>query len=1266
MAGGTNVGEIQARITLEMAEFRRQMDEARRRIQDLERDSRRGADGMRDMSSALAGIGAGAALSKLVSEMRQAVDAATKLYSAFAGLNAVAKGFGVQTKDAQQAVQDLASRGFLSLTEAALAYKTALSTGLGLEQSTKLINSLADSAAYNRQSFYTMGGAIQASLDGIKNGNSVLADAVGVTKNLSVMQKEYAASIGTTVGKLTDAEKIQSAYNGFINEGAFFVGNADEAMQGFTGTQARFTQATNEASVAFGQAFTPLFQTVLETLTPTVIALADFVTENKAMTAAVAAGAVGVLGLVTVLATVPPALALIKKGIAALELSSGPIGIAVLAIGALASGIGYLTTAHAEAANATKELAKAQAELNAVLDKRLVDRTAADVDELRAKTEELTPVLEERAKLQERLNELQAAENNGTWMPEMFAETMEVSDAIGELDEKLRDLGYDGVEQATEKLGEMNAFVKAGTIAITDQEKAEAEVLATKKATLVQMSALAAQFKELNGLQTLDASQKNRLVDITEKLIEQYPELNAQQGEDGRIRADNIDTIIAQINTDKTFTEQAAEHSAQRIRNYAKEKQALADSVRSQIENLARLSNALAVVSGGKASSFADDIAARTEQARRQSSGMVGDIVTNGATALTAVVAAKANAEIDAKRNALLKEQQANADAARELEKLAASVETGTQTFNKDIIAPDPKKEPKAAAAKKEKAGKSPEELAAEARKAAYDADLKRVQFQSDFYNLTADEQIKKYEELRKKHAQFLKESVDDARTLTLQLKRLGEDSVQSRFAFAETAIDQEMKRQEDAGKSEREMADSRLYMWNNVLKRYKAGSDEYTKADEQARQARKDLASATEKETKDTYDKRADLIEKEVRRLEDSGAAEADIAAYKVAEWTKLRDQYSKDSEFYEKADEQLYQARKTLIDNTSKLAEALVKEEKSRIDTAKKADLEAIEARKEAYVAAQDEKIAAIDELLAKEQELNTDVDYGTALAEKNARIAELASAVGPEGIAEREQAIKDRDRMVLEHDRDLRKRELDSQKSALQKEKETQLTAYEKEKTDAEAQYEALAAAFDAYSGDIKTIETGIAAFRISESASANAAILTDLDTFVTQYKSKMAEVAATKAASQKERDLEEYNENKDKWTAAKSRGDAAEMARLAARNQELRDLYGVGEDNGKKLQHFSAGGIVQGAAGEAVPAIVHGGEIVLNASQQAALFDMVASPRVAAQAPAAPTYNTINVDMGTENVTLTDKVDVDMYFDEKTRAVQRLLAAKGIRE
>lgn len=1179
--GAGQVGEIRARITLEMADFRRQMAEARQRIQDLERDSRRGADGMRDFGSALAGIGAGAALNKLVGEMRQAVDAATKLYNAYQGLNAVSKGVGEQTANVQKAVADLASRGFVSLTEAALAYKTALSTGIGLEESTKLINSLADSAAYNRQSFYTMSGAIQSSLDGIKNGNSVLADAVGVTQNLSVMQKIYAESIGTTVGKLTDQQKIQAAVNGFMREGAAFVGNADQAMQSLTGSQNRFTQATNSAAVAFGQAFTPLFQTVLETLTPTIIALADFVTENKALVSAAAASSVGVLGLVTILATVPPALKLIAAGLKAVELSAGPVGWAILAIGAVGAGIGYLTTANAEATAATKALAQAQTDLNAVLNKAPIDRTVADVEELKSATEELTPVLEERARLQQRLNELNAAQDNGTWMPEMFAETMDVNDAIGELDEKLEKLGYTGVEQATAKLSEMNAFVKAGSIAITDQEKAEAAALATKKQTLKEMSAYAAEFKKLNSAQELDATQKGRLVDITEKLIEQYPELNASQGEDGRIRATNIDAIISQIDTDKRFTDQAAANVSTRIRNFGKESAAQAESIQTQIDNLTRLSNALAVASGAKASSFAADTEARAEQNRRRTSGLVGDIVTNGIITQAADNGAKA--EIDAQRDEALKQQQKYADAAREMEKLAAEVETGKQTFEKDIIAPDDKK---AAAGKTAKTGKTLAEIAAEARKTQYQAELAAIQYQSEFYNLTADKQIEKYEALKKKHSTYLKESVEDARTLNLQLKRLGEDSVQSRYDFSATTIDNELRRMEDAGASERELANQRLYLWNKVRDRYSKDSAQYRAADEQAYQARKDLLQAT--------------------------------------------------------ADEEaaLYKSRKELADKAADIVDDLVKAEKDAIKDAKDADLDAIDERKRKYLDAQNEKIAAIDELMAKEQQQYSDVDYATQLSEKNARIDELASAVGPAGIAEREQAIQERDRMVLEHDRDLRNRELEAQKTALEKERDTQEAAFDAERSRTEAQYDTLLDSFETYSNDVKTIEASVQAFRVTESANANSTILADLDAFLIQYKAKAAALSSAQQAAA----TLEYNMNKDAWTAAKASGNTAQMQLLTDRNQEIRDTYGITGDTGKLSS------LVQGA---------------VSAAQLTVPYSVAYSaPRVAAQAPSAAPQITNHIDMSMNDVEIADPSAAKAIYSERERLAARIQAS-GLR-
>ncbi|WP_313636724.1 hypothetical protein [Paenibacillus sp.] len=1250
--GATNVGEIRARITLEMAEFRRQMDEARRRITGLEEEARRGADGMKKLGSAMAALGAGAALTKLVREMQSVVAESTKLYNAFQGLNAVAKGFGIQTGDAQQAAQDLAKRGFLSLTEAVLAYKTAMSTGLGLDESTKLINSLADSAAYGRQSFYTMGGAIQASLDGIKNGNSVLADAVGVTQNLSVMQKKYAESIGTTAGRLTDAEKIQAAYYGFMREGAIFTGNADEAMQGFTGTQNRFTQATNEARVALGESFTPVVQKTLEALTPVIIGLADFVTEHKALVSGLATGTAGMLAFVTVLATVPPALALIKAGIVALGASAGPIGLAIVAIGALAGGIGALVAKKGEDARATQEMMKAQKELNTLLDKAPVDQTAADIETITAKTKELTEALNERASMEKRLSEIQAAAEQGLGNPAMMAEAMDINEALGEMDDKLRTMGFDGVEAATSKLEEMNKALKYSVDSISSQDKAEYSALATKKATLLQMSALATQFKELSGSQTLDATQKGRLVDVTEKLIEQYPELNARQETDGRIRADNIDVIIEQIAADKKFTDLAADQAAQRIRNFAKENKAQEESVKTQIKNYTLLIEAMSKVSGAKADTFAESVKQGEEKMNGKTPGVM-DLVFND------YLTNKVTEEAKKGRDLALAQQQKYSDAAREMEKLAAEVEAGAPTFSKDII---PQDAPKAAKGKKEKTGKTAAELAAEARKAAYDADMKTVQFQADFYDMTADAQIKKYDALKVKHAKFLAESIDEARTLQLQLKRLSEDSAQSRYDFSTTWIDAESKRMEDSGKSEIKIAEMKLASWTRLRNRYTKDSAEYIAADDQVRQSRKNVATATEAEARAQYNASSKWISAEERRMTDAGKSETEIAQMKIDAWTRVRDRYAKDSEYYAQADEQLYNLRKSMTKLTQDLATDLVKTQKAAIKDTKDAELKAIEARKQAALDDYDARIDAIQRLRDANKELNVDADYETQLAEKNARLAELQSAVGQPGIDERDALNKEIARMQL--DRELTDRTLADQQDALKDEKDAKTRAYEAEKTAAEAQYSVLTAAFDAYSGDIKTVEDGIAAYRVSASGGANTAILTELDGFLTQYRAKMASITQINAESKKAADLVRYNANKDAYDAAKKSGNKSEMQRLQSENQAIRDLYGIGVDTGK-LQAFKDGGIVQGAPGAAVPVIAHASEMYLNPQQQATLFDMIASPRMSPQAPASVTHITQNIDLGVDEVTLADKADIATFYDERTRALSRL-QSMGVKE
>lgn len=395
---------------------------------------------------------------------------------------------------------------------------------------------------------------------------------------------------------------------------------------------------------------------------------------------------------------------------------------------------------------------------------------------------------------------------------------------------------------------------------------------------------------------------------------------------------------------------------------------------------------------------------------------------------------------------------------------------------------------------------------------------------------------------------------------------------------------------------------------------------------------------------------------------MEEAGASELEITQMKIAAWTRVRDRHEKDSEYYERADDQLYNLRKKLVTETQKLADNLLKTEKANVDAALKADLAAIEERKKAYVDGVDERIEAINRLIAAEAEFNSDADWETQRAEKLARIDLLASAVGPDGIQEREDLIKEVERMELEHNRELRKRDLEAQKEALQDEKDTRLAGFETEKTETQRQYDALKDAFDNHADDVKFIEAAISEFRTNANAEANATILASLDTFVSEYNAKMSTLSTGVPIGSSNADLTEYNANKDAWAAAKAKGDTAEMARLTARNEELRKLYGIDKDTGK-LQQFKVGGVVQGAPGSAVPVIAHAGEMILNDAQIGNLFRMIAAGP--SETSAQPTQVVNQFDMSVNGVTLTDRADTETLYDERARVAQRL-QAQGVKK
>ena len=221
-----------------------------------------------------------------------AFEATLKLESAMRGLSSVAVNMGIASSEANDAAMALAKDGLLTVQEAAAGLKNLLATGMGMPEAIKMMEVFTDSAAFNRQGTLGLGEAIVGATQGIKNQNSIMVDNAGITKNLSIMQKEYAASIGTTIGKLTEAQKKQAIINGIMKEGALFAGDSEKVLTTLSGTMAQLAAKTFTAAASIGDVLRPAIVGAVQAYTKGIEAVEAWFVAHKAelMEDAAAAG----------------------------------------------------------------------------------------------------------------------------------------------------------------------------------------------------------------------------------------------------------------------------------------------------------------------------------------------------------------------------------------------------------------------------------------------------------------------------------------------------------------------------------------------------------------------------------------------------------------------------------------------------------------------------------------------------------------------------------------------------------------------------------------------------------------------------------------------------------------------------------------------------------------------------------------------------------------------------------------------------------------
>lgn len=350
-------------------------------LKELEAEERAAAQAQSDVGNAqvraqqtaMTLVGAVFALKAIYSTLSGVLDACTAAYtrneSAMTGLQSIANGTGQSMTALKSEINELIADGLMPMESATLGLKNLLSRGFSTKEAVDIMKRLKDSAAFGRQAHLDLGQAVASATEGIKNENSVLVDNAGVTKNVSKMWKDYAASIGKSVQDLSLAEKRQAEYNGIMEETRFQVGDAKKLAGSYSGAQASLTAATERLKVSLGQAnavgiapFGKGLGTIVSTAAEFTTALNPLVSGVLLAVKAMAAAGVASIAFGGGLKAMLTALtAELVKQIPALSAASGmwstfwaavtgPVGIVVGVVAALV-GIGLNLAGSLETAN---------------------------------------------------------------------------------------------------------------------------------------------------------------------------------------------------------------------------------------------------------------------------------------------------------------------------------------------------------------------------------------------------------------------------------------------------------------------------------------------------------------------------------------------------------------------------------------------------------------------------------------------------------------------------------------------------------------------------------------------------------------------------------------------------------------------------------------------------------------------------------------------------------------------------------------------------
>lgn len=255
-----NLGFQVAPDTLRIRGLREEVARVAQEAKNAEQPISRTSQLLGEMARQMIGVGTLAGIRSFVSN---AISEFMRAEASYRGLESVANHTGEGIVKAWSAVQELTKDGWVNQTDMSKAMQSLLQFGFTVEQATQFLTASKDAATYNRAAHLSMGEAIASAMEGIRNENSILVDNMGLAKNISVIYREYAASIGKTAEEMTKADKVNALMTIGLKELAAQKGNAEKAANSLQNAVSRNEQKSKDLAAAIGQQLVPAYSGLL-------------------------------------------------------------------------------------------------------------------------------------------------------------------------------------------------------------------------------------------------------------------------------------------------------------------------------------------------------------------------------------------------------------------------------------------------------------------------------------------------------------------------------------------------------------------------------------------------------------------------------------------------------------------------------------------------------------------------------------------------------------------------------------------------------------------------------------------------------------------------------------------------------------------------------------------------------------------------------------------------------------------------------------------